>query len=446
MGFKRLLVAALLLTAFLLIPVPADGTTYVIFRYDDLSADKPGERERNALRMRLWEAEKAVDSLFDLYGVPYVIAIVPKTESKYGEDITKSETVCFEEDREKTEFIKGAVQLGKVEVAQHGLSHTNHVWEKNITHRQGEFRERDLQSQLDDIEEGKRILTHSCGFRDVVTFVPPWNGWDLNTARALKKAGFKILSSRRFYWSKEVEGLTIIPSTTSLYELESVVENGNLPESGVIVALYHPPDICEGLTPESSYFGPQRFGELLRKISVLPDVKVVTLKQLAAIKEDLTLDRFRSAVHLQYFRDFWQEVFPKRLLPKHLLPGKKDWTIYLTEAQYQEKVRFWLLVTVTFVAVPIFVGLIIRYVLSRLVSWKWCLIADWFAVVVLFLAIAAEFHLMYKGYHMVASRAIPGLIGLGFLLFRIRYIVKRREHKRRSKVKTSLKTEIETTA
>ena len=302
------------------------------------------------------------------------------------------------------------------------------------------------------IEEGKRILTQSCGFRDVVSFVPPWNGWDLNTARALKESGFKILSSRRFYWSKEAEGLTIIPSTISLYELQTVVENGNLPESGVIVALYHPTDICEGLKLGSSYFGPQRFDKLLSNISVLPDVEVVTLQQLAAIKGDLTIDRFRLAVYLQYFRDFWQEIllkrfFSKRLLPTHLLPGEKDRMIYLTEIQYQGKVRFWFLVTAVFMAITIFIGLIIRYVLSRLVSRKWCLIGDWFAVVVVFLAIAAESHLMYKGYHMVAARAIPGFIGLGFLLFRISHVVKRGEHKRSLKVKTfesSITTVVET--
>jgi len=441
MSFKGLLVKALFSLAFLLIPVPANGTVYVIFRYDDFSADIPGERERNALKMRIWQAEKAVDSLFDKYGLPYVIAIIPKTRAKYGEHGTNGETVSFEEDRQKTEFVKRALQAGRVEVAQHGLSHTNHVWEKNKTHRQGEFRERDLYSQLEDIEEGKRILTQLCGFRDVVSFVPPWNGWDSNTARALKNAGFKTLSSRRFYWSKEAEGLTIIPSTTSLYELQSVVENGNLPESGVIVALYHPTDICEGPELGSSYFGLQRFDKLLCKISILPDVKVVTLQQLAARKGDLTLDRFHSAVHLQYFRDFWQEVlpkrfFPKRLLPKHLLPGEKDWMIYLTETQYQEKVRFWLLVTVIFLAVTTSIGLIIRYALWRLVSKKWCLIADLFAVVVIILAIATELHLMYKGYHMVAARAIPGFIGLGFLLVRISHFVRRCQHESSWKVKS----------
>jgi hypothetical protein len=88
-------------------------------------------------------------------------------------------------------------------------------------------------------------------------------------------------------------------------------------------------------------------------------------------------------------------------------------------------------------AVTMLFGLIIRYVLSRLVSKKSCLIVDYFALVVVFLAIAAESHLMYKGYHMVAARAIPGFIGLGFLLFRILHVVKRGELQRWSKIKTS---------
>jgi hypothetical protein len=276
----------------------------------------------------------------------------------------------------------------------------------------------------------------------VISFVPPWNGWDSNTARALRKTGFKILSSNRFYWSKEAKALTIIPSTTNLYELQSVVENGKLSESSVIVVLYHPADIYESSEPGLIYFDLQHFDNLLGKISVLPNVKVVTLQQLATIGEDLTLNRFRLAVHLQYFRDFWQEILPKRffskrLLPTHLLPGEKDWMFYLTEAQYQKKVTFWIFVTLVFMILTILLGTVIRHVLSRLAFKKWCLIGDWVAVVVIFLSIAAESHLVYKGYHIVAARTIPGFIGLGFLLFRILHVVKQFKHQRRLKARTS---------
>jgi len=208
---KRFLLG-LFVFAVLLIPTLATGSTYVVFRYDDLSADQPGVRESNVLRRQIWEAEQDVDTLFEKYGMPYVISIIPKANSKYGGTTSPNDYVSFADDPEKVEFIKRGLRQGRIEVAQHGLSHINHVRAYNRRHRHGEFRERDYESQLKDIEEGKRILTKICGFTDVVSFVPPWHGWDSNTAKALKESGFRVLSSNRFFFSRQFtsgSGITI---------------------------------------------------------------------------------------------------------------------------------------------------------------------------------------------------------------------------------------------
>ena len=224
----------------------------VVFRYDDLSGDKLGERENDPERRRIFEAERSVDSLFDKFGFPYVVAVIPKRSDN-----------SFAEDPEKITFIKNAVQMGRIEVAQHGFAHINHAEEN---HRKGEFRERNFDTQLHDIEAGKEILCKSCQVPNITTFVPPWNAWDDNTAKALVESGFSILSADRSYYGKMAAKLTIVPFTAQLWELESLLNCGDMPDSSVIVVLYHPPQIVRFSGQEERYFGLERFENLLRTL------------------------------------------------------------------------------------------------------------------------------------------------------------------------------------
>ena len=186
-NIKGIAFPVLIVIVFLLIPSSAWSTTYVVFRYDDFTGDRAVVRSNYKERKQLWEVEQSVDKLLEKYEVTYVISIIANLESRLGFLVGPlGEKVSFEEDLDKVEFIKRAVQAGKVEVAQHGPSHTNNV-KRNQRH--GEFRECAFDIQLREIVEGKRMLLESCGLSDISTFVPPWNGWDRHTARALKKAG-----------------------------------------------------------------------------------------------------------------------------------------------------------------------------------------------------------------------------------------------------------------
>ena len=65
------------MSLLLLFCSPVRGTLYVVFRYDDFSADAPSLREESPLRSQVWNAERAVNELFKTHAMPYVVAIIP---------------------------------------------------------------------------------------------------------------------------------------------------------------------------------------------------------------------------------------------------------------------------------------------------------------------------------------------------------------------------------
>jgi len=381
---------------FLLIPVPANGTTYVVFRYDDFAADKPGIRETNTMRMGIWEAEKAVDKLFNKYCIPYAIAVIPKLND-----------TSLAEDAEKIEFIRQAVIAERVEVAQHGLSHTNYAKAK---HRRGEFCERDYKSQLESIRQGREILCKSLNLPSIKTFVPPFNGWDKNTVKALKHCGFSVISADRYYWHDAVEGLTVIPFTAQLWELESMVDEKRLPDDGIIVVLYHPPQIVEFKGKEHRFFGIERFERLLQKLETVPYVKFVTLQQLARKRGSLTIDRYRAANALWRQRSFWS-----KLLPQDLWPGESSRLTYLAADVYARQVTYWRMLTVALTSGLLFAGLVVRYLIKRVLSAKWHIRVDVIASLIFFSSVLKEIQIIHKGYHITGISAIPAIFTASFV-------------------------------
>ncbi len=408
MFLKDLVFKAWLLIASLLAPISANGATYVVFRYDDLAADKAGVRESNPVAMRIWQAEKAVDTLFERYGIPYVIAIIPKPGSMYGQRETNSETVSFKKDREKVEFIKCAIRAGRVEVAQHGMAHIDHTKEN---HRVAEFRERGYEDQLRDMLQGRKILCESLNLTSIMTFVPPFNAWDDNTAKALKTAGFGILSPDRSQYYDSARGLIVIPFTAQLWELESMVEQTGLPDDSVIVVLYHPPQIADLEGRQQRFFGIERFERLLGRLATMPRVKVVTLRQLARECGSLTTGRYRAANALWHQRAFWA-----KLLPQHLWPGEAHRRVYLETEAYAVELTRWRLLTAALAISLLLTGLIARHVLRLLLSAKWHWRIDIVASALCCAAVISEIHLLHRGYHPTAVRAIPAILTVSFLI------------------------------
>ena len=381
-----------------------------MFRYDDLSADQPGVREINALRRKVWRAEQALDALFEEYKMKYVVSIIPQANSQYSGIVGENDgKVSFEEDQEKIDFIKRAVQAGRVEVAQHGFSH---IYVVSSNHRVAEFRERGYESQFRDVAEGREILLRACDLSDISTFVPPNNGWDDNTAKVLKKLGFKILSADRYYYYKSSRELIHIPFTAVPQELELMVEQGRLPEEGIVGVLYHPFEIVRFPGRLSSYyFGLERFEKLLQQLSKMPEVKVVTFQQLTHEMDNLTIERYRASNSLWRQRSFWA-----KLLPRHLWPGSRKQKVYLSLDEYSQKLWYWKAATVGLIAGLVMMGLLVRYLFSFVLAAKWGFRIDVFSTILFCFTIVAELRLVQRGYHITGIRAAPLFFSVSFVI------------------------------
>ncbi len=398
----------LISTVLFLTPLPAESDVHIVFRYDDFSADDDGIRSQDQLRKQLWQAEQNVDTLFEQHGLPYVISIIPNASSEYGGADSGTDTVSFGEDHQKVEFVKGAVQARRVEVAQHGFSHINHA---DPGRRPGEFRERGYESQFADITSGKEILCRCLGLSGIATFVPPWNGWDGNTAAALNKNGFSILSADRLLYYPTARGLTVIPCTTTLQRLESILDRESLLEEGVMVVLFHPYEIVEVEGKQRQYFGITRLDKLLGRLSVMPDVKVATFEQLARDCDNLTLERYRRATQLFNQRYFWQ-----RLLPKNLWPGVNGRDFYLSLNEYSRSLFYWRFAAAGLVFGLFAIGLVIRQLVSLRLTAIWRVRVDIIATVLFALSILKEIQIVSKGWHPTAISGIPAFLTAGFVL------------------------------
>jgi len=382
---------------------------HIVFRYDDFSADQDGVRESNALRKQVWEAEQKMDSLFEKYDMSYVTAIIPHANSEYGGVASGGGMVSFSEDREKVEFIKHAVQAGRIEVAQHGFSHTNIA---GSYHRPGEFRGGDYESQHRDIVLGREALLTACNLSEINTFVPPWNGWDENTAFALKQAGFTILSADRYYYFDSARGLNLIPFTAVPGELELMVHEGRLPKEDLIVVLYHPFEITEfSGTPGDSYYGIERFEKLFRKLTEISEIEVGTFVDLVNKSNTLTVERYQQAQGLWRQQSFWA-----RLLPRHFWPGIKKQEVYLGRDEYSQTKNCWVFATAGFIVGFLVLGLLSRHLLGLVLPAKWYLVTDVVMTLLFCVSLISELRLVQRGYHMSGIRGIPLFFGGGFVI------------------------------
>lgn len=386
----------------------ARATTYVVFRYDDLAADKAGSRSFDKPRQAIWEAEQAQDRIFARHGMPYLVAVVPNMAN-----VVRTNVVPLAEDQEKVAFLRASVAAGRMQVALHGYTHWNHA---SPGHRRGEFRRADAQAQADDLAAGRKMIMDALGLRELTTFVPPFNGWNEHTAAGLARTGFTILSADR-QWNVPADiPLLHIPFTAQLWELESLIARNALPPDSVVVVLYHPAQITKMPGSEMRYYGLDKLDSLLARLGTLPDVKVVTLDQLRATGQDLSPARYNAAVSTGRLQAAWAQVLPTRYLP-----GIASQFLYLSAGDYAGINLAWRALTVVTLAGLVLAGWLVFGLARRLLP----LTANRLLSVGALLALAAAAWLLLeitrRGFHPTSVRFFPPWLLIGWILAALKH-------------------------
>ncbi len=166
----------------------AAGGRYLIVRYDDYAPRVAENQAHQGI-----ELERRLFELFDRYDAKLVVGVIPEPVSGdidgYDPYVADADWLSRPEDPWVV-LLREYVDLGVVEPALHGYQHNRRT---PAGHRPGEFAAQPYEWQRDELEKGRAKVAATVG-RSVDVFVPPWNAWDANTARALSELGIPWLS------------------------------------------------------------------------------------------------------------------------------------------------------------------------------------------------------------------------------------------------------------
>lgn len=267
----------------------------VAFRLDD-----PSPLSDHALEARLFE-------LFAHHGIPLTVAVVPFALSPHGSCIAASVENC--------PHVVEAHRAGIVEIALHGHSHINRSPPQSPS---SEFSGVPLAVQDELIREGKIHLERL--FRcDIDGFVPPWNSFDVNTAKVAQRCGLKYISAG---WDRpplDRFELSIIPRTCTLRSVDRTLSDARklADMKPYVIVVMHPDDFSEFRTAPApgEDVGFTSIPELKR---TLADILKCRHEIRTVLLRDLHNDFSRTAFWSRTDRS-WLDLLPDRL--KTMVPS-----------------------------------------------------------------------------------------------------------------------------
>ncbi len=243
----------------------------VIFRYDDYSAISPIDDEHKLIEILKERHAKVVFAV-----TPFICGNDYKNPKKQK---------LIQLTPEKIKLLKNAINAGVVEVALHGYSHQN----IHTSLPWSEFAGEKYEIQLAKIKNGKRFLEKALGI-PITSFVPPFNTYDVNTCKALSKAGIQLLSAS--LKGPSCSSVDYLPCTVEPSQLHAGVEEClTVKSSGqILIALFHPGYFNDS-NPSATMTWSQ-LDDLMGWLSLHNDVRISTFADLADF--DRSSSRFET--------------------------------------------------------------------------------------------------------------------------------------------------------
>lgn len=255
---------------------PKEKQIIVVFRYDDYSSCSSTDLELKII------------NAFQKYYVSCTFGVIPHVYTSNIYNTSAHDMVYLTSG--KINILSKLFKNGTWDVALHGYAHQPVL--KRLGGGYTEFYGLDYNSQRKRLVEGKKLLELFLG-RQITTFIPPWNSYDLNTMQILEDIGFTCISADLFGESKKSSRLKFLPATCNLSELRDTVEiaRKNLDLQPIIVVCFHDYEFLEVNRAEGK-LRYQDFIEILDWIACQKDVKVNTIQQTAEVITDLSAHRF----------------------------------------------------------------------------------------------------------------------------------------------------------
>jgi len=198
----------------------------VCFRCDDPSATSDHDLERRML------------ALFRRHGVPLCVAPIPFRRTPEGSILPLA--------RSHAEHWIEAQQEGLADIALHGHTHIDRS--KGGKGARSEFRGQPLAQQSSLVAEGlAHLRTVFPG--PIEGFVPPWNSYDGNTARAVLESGLRYLSAG---WQRYgYRDLVLVPRTCNMKDARRAIDWAQSVTAfdPLVVVVMHPDEFEEYRNP-----------------------------------------------------------------------------------------------------------------------------------------------------------------------------------------------------
>lgn len=278
-------------------PASRAATRFLVVRYDDYAPRDDSSTVKAGL-----ELEARLFELFEAHDATIVAGIIP-FPTDYG---TSAKRVDVERGARTTwldqpddpwlalldRFVRG----GAVEPALHGHSHLNRT---APGHRPAEFGVQDYAEQYALLRDGRDALTRALG-RPVRVFIPPWNGWNADTIRALDELEFAWCSPDLHHDGAPQSRVRLLPQCVANPDDGlRLIDEGELPPDSILVLTTHPADFM-GTAGEAYFDG---LGRLLQRVEADDDWSCRGFGRLPEHSRDEWQARFRAAVRRSQLRE-----------------------------------------------------------------------------------------------------------------------------------------------
>lgn len=235
--------------------------TKIIFRFDDISASSGVD------------IEKAIFDAFLAQRIPLTVGVIPFECAGDVHVATPQEEVPLTDS--KFSLLRHLQDEG-FEMAQHGFSHQVRAGYGFHT----EFVGRPFDDQLSRIARGKHYLETQL---KIESFIPPWNGYDGITIRALEALDFRTLSADPYGYVYPESLLQYMPANITLPDLSRTVESARacFTPSKLIVVLLHAYEFRESKS-DRAILCLDDLRHILRALPIGGHLECTTLREGAA--------------------------------------------------------------------------------------------------------------------------------------------------------------------